>query len=58
MVAAAEKKLGFRLPTAYLAILKLQNGGYPRYDAYGSDADFTFLVGIAGIGDKASAGNI
>jgi hypothetical protein len=30
-VASAEQKLGFRLPATYLAVLRVQNGGYIRY---------------------------
>jgi hypothetical protein len=30
-VAEAEAKIGFRLPDAYLALLRIQNGGYLRY---------------------------
>jgi hypothetical protein len=30
MVRAAEKNLGFRLPKAYIQLLQIRNGGYPR----------------------------
>jgi hypothetical protein len=51
MIGEAERKLGLRLPVALLAILKLQNGGSPRYDTYGSasqrnDVGLDHLYGI------------
>ncbi len=36
MVRDAEQRLGVKLPAAYIDILKVQNGGYLRYDTYPS----------------------
>jgi hypothetical protein len=44
-VAAAEKELGYRLPTEYLDLLRIQNGGYIRFSLPGMVHD-----SIAGIG--------
>jgi hypothetical protein len=32
MIAAAERQLGVRLPSQYIALLRIQNGGYTRHD--------------------------
>jgi hypothetical protein len=45
IVAAAEEDIGFRLPRAYLDLIKKQNGGYIRYSLPESPHDT-----IAGIG--------
>lgn len=48
MVSNVEEKLGYKLPAAYIAILKEQNGGYIRYTL--PDYDFALHGIICGIG--------
>ncbi len=45
VVAAAEKEIGYKLPSEYLNLLKKQNGGYIRFSLPETPHD-----SIAGIG--------
>jgi hypothetical protein len=58
MIRAAERGLGYRLPEAYLRLLKSQNGGEPRRDCFPTSSatswakDHIAVVGIRGIGGE------
>jgi hypothetical protein len=55
-IADAERELGFRLPAAYVALMRTQNGGIPRRCCFRTDSPTTWaedhiaITGIAGIG--------
>lgn len=55
-VAAVEAELGFKLPSAYVALATFQNGGMPRYTAHRTAArtswaaDHVAISGIFSIG--------
>jgi hypothetical protein len=58
-VRAAEDELGVRLPETYLDVLRVQNGGYLRYDLYQAGEDLfacDLLHGIAPPGLETTAG--
>jgi hypothetical protein len=56
LVAEVERSLGFQLPRAYVALMKVQNGGIPRNTCHRSPTrttwaeDHVALHGIAAIG--------
>lgn len=60
MVASAEEKLNVKLPNSYIKILKQQNGGCIKYDAYPSTVptswadDHVHINHNLGIGEKNS----
>jgi hypothetical protein len=44
MVEAAEKQLGVKLPLEYIALLRIQNGGYTKDFGYPMTQRTTWLV--------------
>ena len=54
MVKSAEDQLGFKLPAAYIYLMKKHNGGLlqKNYLAFKNEDGFSDLEGIYGIGDK------
>jgi hypothetical protein len=55
-IADVERELGVRLPAAYVALMRTQNGGIPRRDRFRTEGptswaeDHVAITGIAGIG--------
>ncbi|NBD25109.1 SMI1/KNR4 family protein [Paenibacillus glycinis] len=67
LIASVEAELGYKLPAAYIALMKHRNGGIPRHAAFPTDEatswaeDHIAITGIMGIGrDKnyALCGNL
>jgi hypothetical protein len=60
MVAEVEAKLGFRLPAAYVALMRTRNGGAPRKSCFPTDVptswadDHIAVTGLSGIGSTAA----
>ena len=58
MIRAAETKLGYKLPSAYLNLLRVRNGGSLRRSCYPTQVptswaeDHVRLEGLLGIGGK------
>jgi hypothetical protein len=58
MVAEVERSLGYKLPAAYVAMMKAQNGGIPKRRFHKSPTrttwaeDHVAVHGISGIGSK------
>jgi hypothetical protein len=56
MLASVERELGYRLPAAYVALMRTQNGGMPRYSLHPTTEpsswaeDHISLSGMYGIG--------
>jgi hypothetical protein len=50
LVRAAEEVLGYRLPAAYLRLLRIQNGGLPRRRCYPVGRERVTLIGLFGVG--------
>ena len=63
MVINAEKKLGVKLPSAYIELCRIQNGGYIIYDAFptsvptGWAEDHISVDHIRGIEEKGILSN-
>ena len=59
-IAAVEKKLGYKLPGAYVELMRHQNGGLPKRTAFPTTEptcwaeDHVAINGILGIGDAGS----
>ncbi|TYP73278.1 Imm51 family immunity protein [Paenibacillus methanolicus] len=60
LIASVEEELGYKLPAAYIALMKHQNGGVPRYTSFPTDEptswadDHIAITGIMGIGRDKS----
>ncbi|CAM4372163.1 tetratricopeptide (TPR) repeat protein [Paenibacillus endophyticus] len=62
LIASVEEELGYKLPAAYIALMKHQNGGIPHRTSFPTDEatswaeDHIAITGIMGIGrDKSYA---
>lgn len=57
VIQSVQEQLGFRLPPAYIALMRVQNGGIPRKSAFPTTTptswaeDHVAITGIMGIGD-------
>ncbi len=60
VIATVERKLGYKLPGAYIELMRHQNGGLPKKTAFPTDTptswaeDHVAIHGILGIGDARS----
>ncbi|MFB9326355.1 Imm51 family immunity protein [Paenibacillus aurantiacus] len=60
LIASVEEELGYKLPAAYIALMKRQNGGIPRHTSFPTDVatswadDHIAITGIMGIGRDKS----
>ena len=56
MVASAEESVGYRLPTSYIELLRVQNGGVPTRRCFRTDFETSWaptyfeITGILGVG--------
>ena len=56
MIRSVEEELGYKLPAAYIELMKTQNGGKPANDSYRTNVrtswsdDHVSVTGIKGIG--------
>ena len=62
LISSVEEELGYKLPAAYIALMKHQNGGVPHHTSFPTDEatswaeDHIAITGIMGIGrDKSLA---
>jgi hypothetical protein len=49
-VCAAEEALGYKLPAAYLRLLRVQNGGLPRRRCFPAGRGYVEVTGLYGVG--------
>lgn len=60
LISSVEEELGYKLPAAYIALMKHQNGGIPYHTAFPTDTatswaeDHIAITGIMGIGRDKS----
>lgn len=64
LIRSVEQELGYKLPSSYIELMKLHNGGRPKNYCHpmpGTPAypeDYVEIAGIMGIGLKKSAGSL